>query len=353
MSGIGSFRRHYSGKRKFGTYSTIRNRYKKGGYRTGFKVKSRNSAMSRSFGIEAKAARLLLHPFKGAYKGLKYPDSDSSASVPLTIRHLLTLTPSDTDTSGSASSANAAAIRILPTGDYQLVATQTSSVNGEMLVLTWTDPQRVPDWTTYDGSFSKYRLINYGYKLHYIGNDETNSGKYTIMVHPYGAGTVPLNSNSTVTYSKSGAIKDLRGLIVEPRRISVEAMHYEPVVVFGQTGYVTLDDAWEMSTLFLEAASTTAQPVAIELIWNFECLPGNGSLSSAVASPALPDLPHIMNKVTDLGTNMDRCQPANSSAGQNSGPNLAAIIGQAVSMAAGYGLSSAMRRYMPRGRWAR
>jgi len=295
------------------------------GYRKGKPLRSRNSAMARSFALEKTAAKMLLHPFKGAYKGLKYPDADSSASVPLTIRHIFTITPGDIG-SGTAT-GHAAAVRILPTGDTQIPSVIANNDAGDLTVTTWADPVRVADWASYDGNFSRYRVINYGIRVMYMGDSETSKGKFSILVHPYGAGTAPLNSNTNVTYMKTLPIKDLKGLVIEPRRISGEALHYEPTVAFGTAGYVTLEDCWEVCTLFVENASTTSQPVVLELIWNMELLPGNGAVSSAVSSPALPDLPHIMNAVSTLGAQLDRVISALSEGAKNDGPNLMSVIG--------------------------
>lgn len=336
VTGVGSFRSYSRarGGRKFGsTVQPRKNRWVKPKAvrffgRSRRSVTPRSSAMARSFALQKEAASLLLHPFKGAYKGLKYPDADSSASVPITVRHLYTLTPTDMS-GGVTQTGSGVALRVLASGDYvkpSAYVTGAGHEDGTVQVNTWDTAERVPDWTSYDGQFSKYRVVNFGIRCYYIGNDETNAGKVTFQCHPYGAGSAPNTSATTATYSKTVAVKDLKGIIVEPRRMSIEAMHYEAVTPPG-VGWINWDDAWEALTIFYENGNVAGQPLSIEMVWNFECLPGNGVISSGVASPALPNIPHILNQLSTLGATLDRVQAATSAAAQNNGPNLMSVVG--------------------------
>lgn len=255
--------------------------------------------MTPRYGASEKAANMLLHPFYGAGKGLKYPDADSSASVPITIRTHTTITQID-GTSGLYGGLT----RVTPAP--MIIQFPSASVNtaGNITAVGTSVDGRATDWNTYDANFRAYRVINFGVKVTYIGDSETDGGRYTIACHNYATqDSTPLYSGSTATWKKSGAIKDLKGLVVEPRRISIEALHYEPVGSNADE-IAEFHDSWECFTIWVE--NTKGNPVALECVWNLECLPIGNDLSAAVATSALMDVPSLMTAVSNKGQQQDR-----------------------------------------------
>jgi len=255
--------------------------------------------MTPRYGASSRAADMLLHPFYGAGKGLKYPDADSSASVPITIRTHTTITQIN-----GGSGVFGGMTRVMPAPVIVQYPSATVNTAGNITAAGAVAQGRATDWNAYDANFRSYRVVNFGVKVTYIGDSETDGGRYTIACSNYGnSSSAPLLSTQTSLWRKSGAIKDLKGMVIEPRRISIEALHYEPVGT-DDNEIAEFADSWEMFTIWVE--NTKGNPVSLECVWNLECLPFGNDLSSAVATSALLDVPSLMTMVSNKGQQLDR-----------------------------------------------
>lgn len=277
------------------------------------------------------ASNYLIHPFMAMNKGVKYPDQNASASVPITIRYTTALSA----TLGT-NPLRGNFMRILPPGSLVVTTTGTTDATGKVTGIGTGTYERAPDWTTYDGNIRAMRVINYGFKLHYIGNSDDNNGKVTVIAHSYGDAPEtesPTTSAMTAIYTKVLALKDCKGQVFEARRISSEALHYEPVTGTLAEIAAEYNDAWEAFSIFLENANgSTPQPLTIDIVWNMECLPLPNSIAGAMASGAAPDVPAVRATAANRAQRIDRMQEPNSYAASHSTGDYGSALQQAADL---------------------
>lgn len=299
----------------------------------------RSNPVAIAFRQPSQAALLLVHPFYAANKGVKYPDADSSASIPITIRAVRSI-PVDT-----VGTLYGGALRVFPAPFMQAAAGAVINAAGEITDYDWSTAtlNTAADWVAYRANFRAYRVVNFGVKLSYTGNTETDGGRYTIQTFSWGSTTSgPIRPDDTTIWATRGAIKDLKGQVFEPRSLSIERLHYEPVNVATPTTEIAeFADSWEAIIIAIEASSD--QPVTAEIVWNLECLPTYDAITSAIASPAAPDQMHVLAQSSNLASTSSREVHENSRFAEQGGTDFATAIGHQMSAAAGQMVGQAMQ----------
>ena len=271
-----------------------------------------NRALALLAGQRRHQVRLLTEPFYAADRGAKIPDADSSASIPVTVRHTHIITPANATASATAA---AAALRIMPNCEYVALTSSGSApsadefqadVSGKVTASAWGSSstfKTVTQWQSFRSNFSRVRTVNYGARFTYIGNSDLNSGYITYMLSAGDHTAEPDTSDASVSYRRQERYAEAKADEVRPRRLSSE-FEYDDQTAFD-TG-ASLNGKWEHITCFVEgAALTSTQPLLVEMVWNLECLPGSGTLGALAASEPARQQPSLIKAASDITRNAE------------------------------------------------
>jgi hypothetical protein len=339
-------------KKSSGRKRTYRKRryYRKRSYR--LPAKRSYSRYTKAIANTRSQALLLVDPWLAAHKGVKIPDADSTASIALTITENFVLGMTN-NTTGTITGYGAA-LRI-----YPVPWTKNDTLaDGELTLAGFfnaADPidwaataVQSPQWIALDENVSRIRTVNYGVKLSYMGNRDTNRGLATVTLGHSGLTGAPFGPNDVVTMKKSFALGSLNCAVVG-RKVSNQAYDYIDVDFSSPSlaEYSTLIENFETVNVFIEGADEDSK-VLCELTWNIECLPLHGTLASAVASKPAYNNP----KVVSMGHQLEHVIDPISSGGVVGGvmgmmyggmvgmPTEGAILGGAIGSSIGRGFSN-------------
>lgn len=217
-------------------------------------------------------AEALVNPFSPRARGAKIPDDDSSKSIATTCvsRHTLAMASGQT------------VISVQPI--LNNLVTPSATLDGNGGVLTWGSGQAMTDFSSYNTSFSSYRIVSWGFRIIPLAAPTDQSGSITVMT---------LSDSPT-----SGTFNPNKSFYEEIEAFPVVGsdIHWvsKPQGVTWKE-YLDLDQPQNWTNAVIQVVGyPTSASIMVEVFLNLEAQFSLGQITGAIATPAADHNPHAL-----------------------------------------------------------
>jgi len=206
--------------------------------------------------------------------GSKLPDSDSSKSVPVTLKF-------------SYSCQTNAEGRMAKTVEPSLLANLGgSNIVTASEVSTWNADQSIPDYSAVAAQFHSYRIVSMGVRVYSTLAPTNQSGFFKLITTP--------SSPTAGAFVYTGGLHET----ISQYAVAGSDIHWiaKPIGVTYKE-YVPIANRQSWDTLYIMGEglpNSTASAVQIEVVMHLECQIKLGGISAALATKAADHKEHVL-----------------------------------------------------------